>query len=338
MNLTYKYLKKVIKNIANKQFKEFIVNYDTNPFLIQFEQLGNQNADKNIYIIENDDASHGFFAEYRMTINYLAFADRYHFLPYVFYNKNYAYSEKEKILGTNNPFEYYFEQISNLSYESIYSSKNVIFAKNAHGDMIESLNKNYCAYEISDVYIEHAAKIVKKYIRFNSETKRYLKQAYNTIFLNCEGLILGIHYRGTDFKQNFDRHPIAINLKQLLEKTREAIALKGFSYIFLATDDKNAIEEFEKEFGNKVLYYKDVFRGTSEVSVAFSECKREKHHYYLGLEVLRDMYTLAKCDGLIAGLSQVSNMARVNKKAWGETFAYEYILDKGINHNKKKFV
>lgn len=335
MNITWKYIKRCIANITNRDFKKWMITADRNPYIVEFRQLGEKQSDRNIYIIENDDKSHGFFAEYRMTLNYLAFADRYHFVPYIWYNKDYRYAEKNKILDTDNPFEYYFEQPSDLHYEDAYAGKNVVFAKNAHGDMVEAFNRKCCSYEITDTYIEEIAKIAKKYIRYNKATKTYLDTEYRKI--KKKGRILGVHYRGSDFKENYDNHPVSIELRDFTENVKKIVNEKHFSHIFLATDDLEAVKVFKEMFSEMLLCYDDVCRTDGEVSVAFSEDEREYHHYKLGLEVLRDMYTLSECDGLVAGMSQVSNMARVMKRAAGAGYEYEVIIDLGINKNGKKF-
>ena len=41
--------------------------------------------------------------------------------------------------------------------------------------------------------------------------------------------------------------------------------------------------------------------------------KRANHHYKLGYEVLRDMYTLSECQGIVAGLSNLSIFFRICK-------------------------
>ena len=63
---------------------------------------------------------------------------------------------------------------------------------------------------------------------------------------------------------------------------------------------------------------------------------RPLHYYKLGLEVLRDVYTLASCDGLICGLSHVSCAARYIKSAKGEMFEDIKILDSGMNKQHSK--
>lgn len=93
----------------------------------------------------------------------------------------------------------------------------------------------------------------------------------------------------------------------------------------------------KKAFGSKLLFYSDVKRTSEQQSVAFSDSRRKNHHFRLGLEVLRDAYTLAMCDGLIAGVSQVSICSEIVKKSKGEKYTYKKICDKGVYHNGNLF-
>ena len=45
--------------------------------------------------------------------------------------------------------------------------------------------------------------------------------------------------------------------------------------------------------------------------------------------------TLARCDGLVAGLSQVSIAARIQKSSYEMEYQDMVIIDKGINYHKK---
>ena len=58
---------------------------------------------------------------------------------------------------------------------------------------------------------------------------------------------------------------------------------------------------------------------------------RPLHRYKLGLELLRDIYTLANCDSLVCGLSQVSFAARYVNLAIGKKFGEVVIIDHGVN-------
>lgn len=98
------------------------------------------------------------------------------------------------------------------------------------------------------------------------------------------------------------------------------------------------MKSFENKYGEKLCYYKDVERGSTNKSVAFCKNNREQHKYLLGLEVIRDMYTLSKCDSLIAGVSQVPICAQINKISRGEKYEVVKIIDKGINRNSHIFI
>jgi hypothetical protein len=120
---------------------------------------------------------------------------------------------------------------------------------------------------------------------------------------------------------------------------RELLTAKDYEVIFLATDEKEALETFRREFGDIVKAFDDVWRAEEgDESVAYSSSDRENHHYLLGLEVLRDEYMLTRCDGLVCGISNLTLSARMMRKAWYEK---EYddlvILDYNLCHNDRQF-
>ncbi len=80
----------------------------------------------------------------------------------------------------------------------------------------------------------------------------------------------------------------------------------------------------------QLLIYNDVFRSKSGLPVHKQENDRLRHKYLLGFEVLRDMYTLVKCNGFIAGRSQVSLSVQIYKKMCNEQFEDFCILDNGM--------
>lgn len=93
----------------------------------------------------------------------------------------------------------------------------------------------------------------------------------------------------------------------------------GYEQIFLATDENSAVQSFKERFGDRVKTYADTYRDEDgDDSIAFSSSDRRMHKYLLGLEVLRDEYTLTQCDGLVCGYSNVTFMARIMRRAWNK--------------------
>ncbi len=324
------YVGKCIRQFSNDSFIDEVLYSKNNPYRIEYVCKGNDNPNINILVIPNICPINGFFAELRETMRLLAYADRYGFVPYVIYNNDYLYAEETPVNGTDNPYEYYFKQPSGLSLESVNHSFNLSYATRAHTQMIDLLyGIEPHTYEKNDAYISALAEIMKKYVMLNDETYTYIENGISGLFKGNER-VLGIHHRGTDYKVNYQYHPRYISLDDKMNHI-ESMA-NNYDKIFIATDDAEALVSMEKRFGDKVCYYPDVYRSSNMVSVAFSNDIRFHHKYQLGLEVLRDMYTLSRCTGLIAGVSQVSLFAEISKLSRGEMYEDLYIFDTGINH------
>ena len=172
--------------------------------------------------------------------------------------------------------------------------------------------------------------IFRKYIRVKTDLRQTIDMDISELLHHKK--TLAIHYRGTDFKKGWKKHPIALSPEDYYSAIDEALHLGAFEQIFLATDDNNALNTFKDRYKDKMIYYTDVYRSTDEIGVHFSQSERQYHKYKLGYEVLRDMLTLTSCDGLIAGLSQVAICTLITKNASSKKYEYIKILETGI-HN-----
>lgn len=302
----------------------------TDPNVFRFRELGVENRDKNIYYIVMGDRGDGFFAEFGRLLMYLYVADRFNLTPVVRFTDDYLYSESTPVNGYENPFQYFFMEPCGIDPEGAEKSRNVIYSEYVH-TLNESLMKERQGlYGYTDRYIEMMGGIQRKYIRLNPIVQRYIDENVEGILGSEKDRIIGVHYRGTDYKRGLDGHPVYTAAKEQIEKIRELLGKGDYDKIFLATDDNDALNEFKQEFGERLIFYDDVYRGSGDTSVAFSKDKRELHHYKLGLEVLRDMETLSQCGALIAGPSQVSLAARITKAAEGKEYNDLIIIDNGI--------
>ena len=275
----------------------------------------------------------GFCAILNRILGALYYADYYSFIPVIDNWNNSAYEEENEIQGTYNVFEYYFEPVSDFSLVEVLQSRNTTILRDHNADLILRDSNVVNWYVPNDTYIKKLADIYKKYIKLNKNTEERIEREWQT--LGLVGKTLGIHYRGTDYKLGVTSHPGSYSLKMFGDTIEKVMAEKEFDSIFLATDDVEAIEFFKSNYPN-IKFYNDVIRSAGKISVAYIETDRESNHYKLGYEVLRDMYTLARCDGLIAGLSQVALTTQVIKKAKDEEYTVlkiikTNIVKKGIN-------
>ena len=323
----------MLKHVNDKAYIEDFLGQENDPLLWKFRTYGDANYKKALYVIPENGNGWGFFAELRVLLVKLHFADRYGLVPYLQWGKNFSYSETEAVNGTYNAYEYYFNQPFITSKEEVYASRLVTIAKASHASFIDAEYKNE-KYDVSEEYLNDMATTYAKYIRLNDTVQKKTRTEIEKLLGDKK--TLGVHFRGTDFHIGFKNHPIEVQLSQEIEQAKKGME-KGFEQIFLATDEIKAINEFEKAFGDKLVYFEDVYRGASNESIAFSNDSRALHKYRLGYEVLRDVLTLAKCQGLIAGLSNVGNFTRIIKKSYNENYEYLDIINNGINKAGIKF-
>lgn len=318
---------------SDEQFRKRVLGTDC----LNISVMENTNIDRKtgksgiLYQIEMGTWGDGFFAEYKKLLNYLYFADFFQWKPCVHFSNQFTYAEDHPINGTENPFEYFFEPIVKMDDANEY--RYYVNSREVDWEFANRL-KPVNGYDISEEYIQAMSEINQKYIKFNDITLRYLQSTDDLLGKNK---VLGVHVRLTDFKQIFLGHPVCITAEEHLKYAVDAVKKYGFNKIFLATDDVSTVDLFRKEFGKNLLYYEDVTRSSGDVSVAFSDNVRENHHYKLALEVIRDMYTLSRCNGLIAGKSQVSICAIIENRR-NSPYEFLKIVDKGNNiGNAKKY-
>ncbi|MDE7324007.1 MAG: hypothetical protein K2N73_15100 [Lachnospiraceae bacterium] len=313
-------------------------NAERNLFRMRIRHCGPLNSNKIIYYIAENNKNLGFFAMYRYWLEYLYFADVCGYIPVINVGSEFSYADMEKVNETRNPFEYYFNQPALIGVKSAKMSRNVINADIVHRQMVELIfTGKYCNYKANKRYMNAMGYIVKKYMRFNQSTWEYISMGMNQLNID-KGKILGVHIRGTDFRASYNNHPVYITEEECFKEIDVLLYKKPYTRIFVATDDSRILKRFVEKYERRICYYDDIIRSDKNQSVAFSKNSRKNHKYLLGLEVIRDMYTLSVCSGLVAGVSQVAICAHINKLARGEHYEDIKIIDKGLNDNSHIFM
>ena len=273
----------------------------------------------------------GFCYYIRYTLMGLLGCDKLGARPVVMWGKHCNYYDSGMEPEYNNVFEYYFEPITCHEFLDNPDSKAYIELDDRFGNHILGVTSSY---QCGDSQIEITAQIYKKYIKLNKKTEEYLKESIAPLLSGKR--VLGVHVRGTDYNLGIKNHPHVISVDEYVAKVRELMSTGKYDAVFIATDDKNALDKFREEFGEKLLYYSDVFRSDSIMGPHSLEDDRFLHRYKLGLEVLRDVYTLAWCDSFVCGMSQVSLAVRYINIALDRTFDEIVILNHGINPDNSK--
>ena len=317
----------------DERFVRNVRNLGKENNLVYVESYGEENNEGAVYHIKTEYSGSGFFADHNRLLAFLYFADKFGLTPGVEYPQDYCYAEKHPVNGTNNPFEYYFQQPGEITLEQVYQCKRVIRSRKENISYAIALNEDGNGYSRSERYIQEMGKITEKYLKLSPKVEEIVYDGIRKRFSSVEK-ILGIHLRGTDFQHNYKGHPVSLTSEDYLPHIEQMLD-KGYTRIFLATDDSRALGRLKSLYRDKIVYFEEVIRSDELETVMNSKNSRPDHHYQLGLEVLRDMFALAECDGLIAGLSQVSIAARIQKAGWKKEYDDLIIISKGINYHRK---
>ena len=317
--------------LKSSQLSKDMLEAEKNPMVVHYRHNGNLNSDLILYVIRTDERNikGGFCWHLRLTLLHMAYAEKMHFVPVVKWDKRILYNENKPIHGVEDCFLYFFE--NTFPADQIDQSDLVVYSK------VWDVNPffSFPGYYVNDSELTLLADMIKKYLRFNNYGKAEIGVKAEKI---VEGRrVLGVHIRGTDFKKNYNAHPKMVTLDEYLYNVEQVLNSGNYDFVFLATDEEKTLDIFREKVGIKLLYHEVLRSKGGEALHTSTYSLRENHRYNLCREILMDLFTLGRCDGLIAGLSNVSIIARALKKSRGEKYMDEIILDKGINRNLRKF-
>ena len=323
-----------VRYFKNDRFRQAVPEINHDPTTIKYENFGDKNKDELIYLIYPENFALGFFALFTVVLDGLYFADRFHMKPVVEYSDECLYYEGHAINGGENAFEYYFEPVSDISVKDARRSRQVAMYRQCHRNVDGEITVlgNYLENGGRMMeYMQDRADIYNKYIRLKPEVREYIDSNLDDILGDKK--CIGVHVRGTDFNNEYRDHAKVVTLGQYMKAVADAVKEHGFERIFLAMDEQATVDRFRSRFGDMVVCYDDIFRSTDGEPVHFSESSRYEHRYKMGLEVMRDMYTLAKCDGLVCGYSNVSIASRIVRLSTGKPYVYENVISNGFNES-----
>ena len=314
----------LIKYRNNNEYYDLILNKSPGIFVLRGNAL---KKSQNIYIINIDnDKVAGYFAIIRNVLSGMYIADIMGMLPYVNITRS-LYNDSD------NLFEYFYEQPFKGNVDDIYEKYNCFLFERKHSQLVDNaLLEKYDlvnGYDVTDMYIEKMAYIYNKYLILNKEGKLLEEKDIKALF--GDNHVLGVHVRGTDFGKKVEGHPVQLSVEDYFDFVDEAMNRNIFNKIFIATDENMILNKFEEKYPKKIIAFKDVYRSEDKESIHSQIKTKGMNGYQISKEVMRDMLALSNCEGLIAGKSQVSLMARISKKANGKEFRYEKIINKGNN-------
>lgn len=293
--------------------------------------LGTKHRDKVFGIIRNRGDKNGLFVIYRTILVYIKELIQLGYIPIVdMQNTANAYLEPEEI-GQVNSWEYFFEQPlgyslsdSSCSAQVIDTSKIPLVADPdfTYDDVLNKLEIRKFYYQLSS-----------KYIRLQKSVKKIIQEKYEQIFkiIPTGEKVCGVLFRGTDYsKLKPYMHHIQPSIEMVIEKIEKLKAEWGFSYIYIATEEQQAINELKKHFGNYVLFLDRIrFLETGNKQLADINFYRVNDRYIKGLDYLTEIILLSKCNFLIAGKASGTYGAVIFSEEYGG-YEKEYYFELGL--------
>lgn len=192
----------------------------------------------------------------------------------------------------------YFEPVSSLDVQTALADPDAVVYSASRGTQ-------FPVHEYSQ--IPEYREIFGRYIKLNSTMADYV--GLWTSFLDERGPALGVHARGTDMR-NAKSHLAPPENHQLFRLVDRALERHRFDSIFVASEDEGSLAAFVKRYGRMVVTT-DSFRTSARAKLSRMSSNVLEWRYVLGMQVIRDAWLLAHCEGLVSGSSNVSEHAQV---------------------------
>jgi hypothetical protein len=288
------------------------------------KSFGRAFPDKTFYIIRRAYCGAGLFSNFHFVLGHIRRALKRGCIPVVdMQNYQTYYNEKEPIHGTLNAWEYYFKQPTEYTLANAYSAKSVI---------LSNMNfpvKEVPAFLYNEQQIAEYHKIIAQYLQFNQQVLLKAQKQGIKLFANRKN-ILGVKSRGSDYRYA-KGHFLTPTSDVLLEKTKQLLKKWQMEYVFLATEETEVANKFQKALGSKLIITDcpRIDNYQQGMSCASSiEFNRENDNYLKGLEYIIEIILLAQCDAFI--YPQINGtMAALGLN--NNKYKHKYVFDLGLN-------
>ncbi|NLG05626.1 MAG: hypothetical protein GX567_17650, partial [Clostridia bacterium] len=220
--------------------------------------------------------------------------------------------------GTENAWEYFFEQPVGVDLLDIAHSKNVIlsWAESPREYPGADMTINPELYTMWKAYAD-------QYLRIKPDIQIKIDQTYRE--LSKDQKMIGVLCRGTDYtKGRPSRHPIQPDLMDLIRKTDELMTEKQCEFVYLATEDEDVYELFLKHYKDKLKtmnmkrFHADEIHNINE---ALAD-QQDNDACQKGIDYLVNIGVLAKCSCLVAGCAGGTYGALLLTEGYEDTYIF----------------
>lgn len=267
-----------------------------------------------IHIIQNVDHDAGFSALITYALNGIRKALENNWLPVVYYDKTTPFFYDPNY--GENVWEYYYYPVAGISHAQVrqWLREGKITENDLHSYPKEDMLKwhledpariaPFWAWEKPAAWMSKKRALGRKYVTDYVKVKANILEKVDEFYAKHlqKKYVIGVHIRGTDFAYAKPTSPF-----KYFEAIHSHLYIhnkKDFN-IFLATDQIQFVELFQREFKDRLVRY-DAFRSGNHMAPhnlnAISGYKK-------GEEVLIDILILSRCNFLFKAASAVGEYA-----------------------------
>lgn len=286
------------------------------------KSFGNLHPDITFYVIRRSERYAGINSHFISNMGHIRYALKRGWVP-IIDMKNYPNALlDDKEVGEKNSWDYYFKQPCSYTLEEVYQSKNVILSDGMPKQVYPNDNMEF--FTRPDL-INMWHKYFVKYLGFSDELQKKINQKYQQYFGDKkDDRVLGVFLRGTDYlSMKPYEHPVQPSISEAIEKTKQVMEEKSCQWCFLVTEDLNILSEYQKEFGEHLIYIKEQERyGAMQPGQYIAEYtfQRENDRYLKGMEGLTQIGILLQCNCFIGGRTSGSVAAMVMQPEYDYTY------------------
>jgi hypothetical protein len=220
--------------------------------------------------------------------------EKNHKVPVVHWSEEWCCAQKEGYNGSSNPWEYYFEPVSHLTYEK--------------GDVENIFSYTLDSYNIVGTFLLQRGRFdkerrftVKKLIDKYIKVKPNILEKVNSFYeKKLRGkTTIGIHLRGTD-----RLHEEGLYAAILDAAEQAASTAAGDVQFFVATDQESLLD-LAKEILKRPIVYCDSHRSRDASPVHLPKEGHKTAGAILGEEALIEALLLSKCNFLVHSFSSL---------------------------------
>lgn len=264
-------------------------------------------------------ARNGFFSNFIASLNSIRWCEKKSITPVVCWGKKCLYYDKDGYNGSMDPWEYYFEPVSNVSIEEAKKRTDAVIHHKYADPSGKSIPNSSCqrrGYKnlLVQDYRKNINKTIKKYVKIKPSILEKVDRFYKDFM--SDRATIGLHIRGTDK----GKHVTPVSPETICLQANQFAESHPGCQFFVATDEVRLLEEVKKYLKGPVIFY-DSYRSVNGRPVHLFPQTNNKA--ILGEEVLIEALLLSRCNKFVHTRSNVSSAVLLFNPTLENLLVYE---------------